>query len=159
PNRSPSFGDEGILDPVLCSAAAFAQVGGFDPHLGSGRSQACDFKQRLLAQGILRAHLPLDLVRLVKPSEPGEAEAWGLQREFWAGKVFPQWVRWPNPITVGIVGTAFGDVIRGVQYAYYLRQQHRLEVSLYPLFHGYRSIDFCETPRPSREGLVREIME
>jgi hypothetical protein len=159
PNRSASLSDEDAPDPVLCSAAAFARAGGYDPQLSSGRLQARDLQRRLLAQGLLGACLPHDFVRVVKPPEAGEAEVWSLQKEFWAGAVYPSWVRWPNPITVGIVGSAFGDVFRGVQYAYYLRQQHRLEVSLYPLFHGYRSIDFRETPHPSREGLVREILE
>ena len=159
PNRPASRVDEDAPDPVLCSAAAFVRAGGYDPQLPSARLQSFDLQQRLLAQGLLRACLPRDLVRVVKPREDGEAEVRRLQEAFWAGKIYPHWVRWPNPITVGIVGSAFGDVFRGVQYAYHLRQQHQLEVSIYPRFHGYRSIDFRETPRSSREGLVREIME
>jgi hypothetical protein len=68
-------------------------------------------------------------------------------------------VRWPNPITVGIVGPAFGDVFKCIQYAYYLRQEHQLEVSLYPLWHGFRRVDFRETALVSREALAREIIE
>jgi hypothetical protein len=144
---------------LLCSATAFARAGGYDPQLAEGRLQARDLRQRLLAQGLRRACLPREFFRVLGPPVEGETDPLCQLRELWAGKDYPSWVRWPNPITVGIVGPGFGDVFKGIRYAYYLQQEHRLEVSLYPLWHGFRRMDFRKTPHVSREALAREIME
>jgi hypothetical protein len=127
---------------IVCAAAAFAQVGGFCEALTDGLSQKQELCRRLASMGLRRLALApgaLGLGSGVAGNSPS--------------------IRWPNPLTVGIVGPGFGDVFKTIQYAHHVRREFGLDVFLYPLWHGFRRVDFQQTPRGSRETLAREILD
>jgi hypothetical protein len=72
--------------------------------------------------------------------------------------VMPE-VRFPDPVTIGIVGPALGDAFKGIYYACWVRETFGVEVSLYANWHGFRGKDFRPEPRLKKEAVVREILD
>src|SRR5262249_21502973 len=68
-------------------------------------------------------------------------------------------VRFPDPLTIGIVGPALGDAVKTVCYACWARATFGVDVPLYPNWHGFRGKDFTPEARLRKELLVREILD
>ncbi len=68
-------------------------------------------------------------------------------------------IRMPNPVTIGVVGPALGDALKCVYYADWVRQTYRVDVSIYPNWHGNRGKDFQVEPMLRKEPLMREVLE
>jgi hypothetical protein len=68
-------------------------------------------------------------------------------------------VRFPDPVTIGLVGGALGDAVKTVCYALWVRETLGLKVSLYANCHGFRGIDFRPEPLARKGRLVREILD
>jgi hypothetical protein len=134
---------------LVCRSSVFARAGGYDERVADPEAQERDLRRRLLEQECKVALVPQSFARRPLTDK-------GLDNPT---ARYPSWVRWPNPLTIGIVGPGFGDVFRSLQYAYYLQREYALDVSLYPQWHGFRRIDFQVSPLCSRAALVEELQD
>ncbi len=107
--------------------------------------------RRLEDLGFKRVSLPLGL--FLSP----EAEL--RRRATPAGRTVQPEIRFPERITVGIVGPGLGDMCKAIYYACWVRKAHGVDVSLYANWHGFRGLDFTPEPRARREAAVREILD
>jgi hypothetical protein len=137
-------GDEPV---VVCSREALFRAAQEEGAFGEA------LRRRLAALGLNRIQLPLGLFldaqeqcrRQVPAIPPG-------------GRLHPE-VRFPNPLTIGIAGSALGDAVKTIYYACWVRDTFGVDVSLYPNWHGYRGKDFTPEAQLRKEKLVREILD
>jgi len=133
---------DGGEDPVIvCSREALAQATSEDGAFGEALCR------RLGALGLKRVQLPPGL--FFRPEELRRRTSFPAMPE----------VRFPDPVTIGIVGPGLGDIFKGLYYAYWVQQTYSVDVSLYTNWHGFRGKDFTPEPLLRKEAVVREILD
>jgi hypothetical protein len=68
-------------------------------------------------------------------------------------------IRFPDPVTIGIVGPGLGDMFKGIYYACWVQEAYGVEVYLYTNWHGFRGKDFTPEPRLRKEAVAQEILD